>query len=680
MAVTGAYKSKRDISFFNADITSHRKPCSRNFFFDQSQSFIDKTIEQQTPPIRAVRDQTINQQALHYLPLKDHIIYPPEFPILRNQPFRQNSFTITSFRDKPLYTDVILKNQELRGEREVLKDNPFIGQSLTSKEIFERQFPTYKSQTPFKEQLFTTERPFKNLHYEQLPSSEQISSLKQPTFVEFPSISNSIKFDQDESYNKLINLYGRHKNVQTSSNKGFSMYTKYDDHAFKLPSMPAVSFSKHLSPLNIKMSSTSPSAIIHGSDFSMSSFPSSIGKIYSLEAVKMKLRPTPLPESTTSLPGSNCTSIDSSSTTIPSISVSTNQSSIVGHILTSLTNKPSSSVMDTATSIAPFVRNTLGPIQFYATKHGAVLTSSLPTQNELNNNIHAHLFMKMPKNNSFKNNEHPLKFQISETLKDNLKTSTQNPMLNYILSEEHKRGFKDIQNSFTNYALPEGFKYGWPLQQFSQPETLFAPLSLNGKTNFVLSNISAIPISIISWPMEISSDFTTMLPLKSVASNTATNNNLPLNMKLPSDFMASIPNNLTPTISNSISESITGSISTGIPSGMMADMPASIPTLNLGQSLHRVEQQLRQTQEARNPWYPTDLQLQLDGFGGINYTLHTGNPATRPMELGITKAGLTSPKLPQPHAPAFVKVSSQHDCKFRDTILMPLKNLLNNDT
>lgn len=77
-------------------------------------------------------------------------------------------------------------------------------------------------------------------------------------------------------------------------------------------------------------------------------------------------------------------------------------------------------------------------------------------------------------------------------------------------------------------------------------------------------------------------------------------------MNLPLDFTASIPNSLTPSISNSISGSITGGISTGIPSGMMADMPASIPTLNLGQSLHRVEQ-LQQTQEARNPWYPTGI-------------------------------------------------------------------------
>lgn len=57
--------------------------------------------------------------------------------------------------------------------------------------------------------------------------------------------------------------------------------------------------------------------------------------------------------------------------------------------------------------------------------------------------------------------------------------------------------------------------------------------------------------------------------------------------------------------------------------------------------------------------YFTELQLQLGGFGGINYTLHKGNSVTRPMEPGIAKAGLTLPKLPQPHAPAFAKVSSE---------------------
>ncbi|KAL6434437.1 hypothetical protein ACFW04_006090 [Cataglyphis niger] len=622
MVATGAYKSERDISLSNADM-SHRKPRPRNSFFDQS--FIDKMMEQQSSSIRAIRDETINQQqAFHDLPSKDHITYAPEFSIFRHQPSKQNSFTVTSFKDKPLFRDAILKNQKLRREREVLRDNSFIEQSFTSEE---RQAPIYKGQIPFKEQLFSIEKPLKNSHYGQLPSSEQILSQKQPVFVEFPSISNSIKFNQDESYNKLIDLYGRHKDMQTLSNKaGFSMYTKYDDHTFELSS-PMAPFSKHLSSLNIEMTPPLPSAYIHGPDLPISSIPSNIDEIYSSEAVKMKLRSALMSESTTPLPGNNCNApIDSFSTTVPSISVSANQSS-VGHILTSLT-KTNSPVMDT-TSIPSIVGNTLRPIQFHATKHGALVTSSLPTQNELKSNIHVHLFMNMPKN-SF--NEHDVKFLFPETLKDDIKTSTQNSMLNYIVSEKHKSGLKGIQNSFADYALPEGFKHGWPLQQFSQAETSFTPLSLNEKTNFVLSNISAIPISINSWPMETMAN----------------------GLSLPSDFMTSIPNSPTSSISNSKSGSITGGISTGIPSGMMAVMPASIPTLNLGQSLHRVEQ-LRQTQETRNPWYPTGLQLQLGGFGGINYTLHTGNPTTRPMELGITKAGLTSPKLLQPHVPAFAK-------------------------
>lgn len=227
MVITEAYKIKRDISFFNEDITSHRKPYSRNFFFDPL--FIDKMNEQQTSPIIAVRDQIINQQALHSLPLKGRITYSSaELPIYRHKPFEQNPFRTISFRDKSLFREAILKNQKLqRGEREILRDNPFIEQPLISDEIFDRQASTYTSQTPFKEQLFI-EDPLKNLHYEQLPSSEQASSLKQTAFVEFPSISNSIKLDQDESYNKLLDLYGQHKNIETTSNKaGFSMHTKH---------------------------------------------------------------------------------------------------------------------------------------------------------------------------------------------------------------------------------------------------------------------------------------------------------------------------------------------------------------------------------------------------------------------------------------------------------------------
>lgn len=74
--------------------------------------------------------------------------------------------------------------------------------------------------------------------------------------------------------------------------------------------------------------------------------------------------------------------------------------------------------------------------------------------------------------------------------------------------------------------------------------------------------------------------------------------------------------------------------------------------------------------------YFTDLQLQLGGFDGINYTLHTDNPAMRPIEPGIGKAGLTSPKLAQPHALAFAKVSSQ-GTNLRYAILISLESFLN---
>lgn len=78
-------------------------------------------------------------------------------------------------------------------------------------------------------------------------------------------------------------------------------------------------------------------------------------------------------------------------------------------------------------------------------------------------------------------------------------------------------------------------------------------------------------------------------------------------INLPLGFTTSVPNSpMMPSISNSISGSVIDGISTGIPGSLTANIPMSIPTLGLEQTLHRAEQ-LRQTQEARNLWYPTGM-------------------------------------------------------------------------
>ncbi|XP_018363983.1 PREDICTED: uncharacterized protein LOC108761766 [Trachymyrmex cornetzi] len=634
-----AYDIKRDGSS-NADVT-YRESHPRNFFLNQP--FIDKTIGLQISAAVPVRDQTTGQRTLRDVSLKDRAIYPFGLAIFRHQPIKQNSFKITSFRDKLLYKDAALKNRQLRGERALLADNPLEEQLLTPEEIFEGQASTYGSQAPFKEQLFTTETPFKNLFRGQLSSAEQAFQ-KQEASVESPSISNSIKFYRDNSYIKPIDSYERYKNILTSFDGNSLIYTKYDNHAPKLSSMLMVPSSEYL-PLNAELPRTRSSmpVIMHGRNSAMSSVSSGMGETHSSEASKMELGPRW--NSLTSISNYNAP-VDSLPTTVPSISVSTNQSSIVGHILTSLTTKPSSPVM--ATSIAPS-GNVFQPIYFHATKHGAI-TYPLPLSD--NSNMHAHTSSHMPR--SLKINEHNIKFLEPEAPKN---VETQSSTLNYILPEEHKTGLKDIQTSLIDYTLPMKVKHHWSLQQFSEPETSssYAPLSLNSKTKRVLPNI---PIAPISWPIEIKNDVSTTLPLKPImTSNAATKNKLLLgtHIDLPVDFTASIPNSLTSNTPNSISGSITGGISTSIPDGMTMDIPASIPTLNFGQTLHHVEQ-LRSTQEARNPWYPTGLQLQLGGLDGINYTLHTGNPATRPIEPGIVKAGLTPPKLAQPQVPAFTKI------------------------
>ncbi|RLU20586.1 hypothetical protein DMN91_007197 [Ooceraea biroi] len=361
-------------------------------------------------------------------------------------------------------------------------------------------------------------------------------------------------------------------------------------------------------------------------------------------------------------------------TTVPSISV--NQSSIVGHILTSLTTKPSSPVMATATPITSFVGNTPKPVYFHATKYGAVMTPSIPAENGLKS-VRSESSLAQAPTSDFKSDESNLKYLVSEAVRNNLKTDTKSPILSYILDE----GFKGnrVQSSLAKYTWPKGLKYDWSLQHFSQPDMSsgYAPLSLDGKASLALPSVSrVVPISAISWPVKSERDISAILPVKTItASGVTTSHNLPLGIPLHS--MASIPSSLTPSLSNSIS-GITADISTAIPDGMAVNIPASIPTLNFEEDLHR--EHLR-AQEARNPWYSGGLQLQLGGFGGINYTLHTSNPAVRPTEsLGIVEADLTPPKLPW-QAPALAKVSSRGTiASFAAPALATLESLRNDDT
>ena len=216
-----AYDIKRD-GCSNADVT-YRKPHPRNFFLNQP--FIDKTIGLQISTAVPMRNQMTGQRTFRDVFLKDRAIYPFGLTIFHHQPIKQNPFKITSLRDKLLYKDAVLKNRQLREERAVLTNNPLEEQLLTPEKIFEGQASTYSSQ-PFKEQLFTTETPFKNLFREQSSSAEQAFQKQKEASIESPSISNSIKFYRDNSYIKPINLYERYKNILTSFDGNSLIYTK----------------------------------------------------------------------------------------------------------------------------------------------------------------------------------------------------------------------------------------------------------------------------------------------------------------------------------------------------------------------------------------------------------------------------------------------------------------------
>ncbi|KAL0114751.1 hypothetical protein PUN28_011809 [Cardiocondyla obscurior] len=202
-----AYEIKKDVASFNENAKFHLKSRSRNFSLNQP--FVDKTISLQTLVVISQRDRTVSQRAFPDVSLKDRVPYSFGFPISRHQPFKEDPFTVTSFRDKPLFKDAILKNRQIREERAVLRDNPFDGQSFTSEEIFEPR--AYRNQAPFKEQLFADGTSLKNLLREPSPSAKQQTLFqKLPTLIEPSSVSNLINFYQDD-YIKHIDSY-KYKN------------------------------------------------------------------------------------------------------------------------------------------------------------------------------------------------------------------------------------------------------------------------------------------------------------------------------------------------------------------------------------------------------------------------------------------------------------------------------------
>ncbi|EZA57111.1 hypothetical protein X777_01717 [Ooceraea biroi] len=675
--------SRRDLISFNAETFAPSRKSPRNFLLDQL--FIDKIIEQRGSTIVPVRDQFIGQRVPHAFSKDRDIVYPSGHPIYHRQPFKQTPSMLTTLKGDPLF----VKSRESRGQRATLRENPFERQSspfASSMEVFGGR--AHKTRTPLKQQLFMAETPLRNLFHGQSSSGERASFQKQAV-LDDPPLPHPMRFYRDDPYDKPIDSYGRQRDAQTSPYEDHPpMHTEYDNDM--PPSMPMILSSENLVSRNVGMFTT-PSSVSIVTDKPGFSISTSSGndEVHSSEASKMKRDPASDSAPSSMQADGNCNVLVDSSpsvssraaTTVPSISV--NQSSIVGHILTSLTTKPSSPVMATATPITSFVGNTPKPVYFHATKYGAVMTPSIPAENGLKS-VRSESSLAQAPTSDFKSDESNLKYLVSEAVRNNLKTDTKSPILSYILDE----GFKGnrVQSSLAKYTWPKGLKYDWSLQHFSQPDMSsgYAPLSLDGKASLALPSVSrVVPISAISWPVKSERDISAILPVKTItASGVTTSHNLPLGIPLHS--MASIPSSLTPSLSNSIS-GITADISTAIPDGMAVNIPASIPTLNFEEDLHR--EHLR-AQEARNPWYSGDsyspsksLQLQLGGFGGINYTLHTSNPAVRPTEsLGIVEADLTPPKLPW-QAPALAKVSSRGTiASFAAPALATLESLRNDDT
>ncbi|KZC06030.1 hypothetical protein WN55_07116 [Dufourea novaeangliae] len=357
----------------------------------------------------------------------------------------------------------------------------------------------------------------------------------------------------------------------------------------------------------------------------------------------------------------------SATSMIPTASVTTKQSS-------NLANPPtvaSLPVVATESPIISFGRHTVSPIEFQSGKFTApgsyYITSG--AKNKAQQSLLTYLLAQQGKTTLKSNEQNPLLNYVvlPPVMTNSLNNKIQNPVSSYVHPEEGKSALKD---SLLNYMLQQEPNHGLSVQQSSLPETVnYVPLTNTYAERPKLS-LSSLPFSTLSAvprPMETINYVSATVPRVSgfATQDTSPSAAFPLGSSLdvlnsatslPSSLGTGFTQSQSPSIFSSLPAGLNGGISAGIPGSLSATVPGSLSTLSLGQNFQHLGH-LRQFEPARSQplSYSPGLQLQLGGYGGIDYTLRPSNPAPRPLELGIAKVGLSLPEFPRQQLPAFSK-------------------------
>ncbi|XP_031837914.2 uncharacterized protein LOC116429287 [Nomia melanderi] len=606
-----------------------------------------------------------------YQGIRQHPPFHEQHQPFREQPFKTQSYQ--SFRQRPYRQDMSsYSEQPTFRDYPTSKSRPFYADGPSSY----RDTPDMKNQPPF----YLDGPPFAGQQYRE-PTGFRETLQDDPMPSKYPYQRESFPNDF-----RFSDLYKEQEQPGPQSFGRDSEYLKHGNHGLGYVSVPPVSPYENALPLNDDSSSTMAPTTATTTTQNPSQLSTAAENAQAITQLHTSPTSAPITASHSATMSSvkfdTLADVAASSTsattisTIPAASVTSKQSS-------NLTLPPTAAslpVVATESPIISFGRHTLSPAEYQSAKFTVpgsyYVTSGM--KNKLQHSFLNYLLGQQGKTTLKSGDHNPLlNYAALPGMVNNSLNRIQSPALNYVLPDEPKSALKDnLQSSLLNYLLQQDSGRGLSIQESSLPETVsYLPVSNTLPERPKLSLPASIPmttLSTVSRPLQSINYVPTTIPRLSafMTQDSPTSTTLPLasslgvfgaGAALPSNLGTSIPESQSTSIFNSYPGGLSGGISAGIPGSMSAALPGSLPTLNLGQNFQHVGQ-LRQFGAASSQplSYSTGLQLQLGGYGGIDYALRSSNPAPRPLELGIAKVGLSLPELPRHQLPTFSKMSLEH--------------------
>ncbi|XP_026669782.1 uncharacterized protein LOC108625509 isoform X2 [Ceratina calcarata] len=623
-------------------------------------------------------------QSLHeqHHPFQEHSFKTQPYQPYRSRPYRQE---FSSYPEQLFLKDSsLLKDYSSLKSRPFLEDSPSFrdfdpkGQSLKSGSFYDDS-TQLKDSVDFRQPHSLRSRPY----FDDSPSLKDSAEFKdQSSFFAdgqlYKSRTNfaSEQAAQDQTYLRddfrFADIYDkqspRDQSVQQLASSSFdrnSEYLKYGNHGLGYASVPAVSPYENALPLSEEGSTTMAPPMASTTTHQpllQSTVSSTIDQVHMSATSEPKMASSKVPHAATMQTTKSDTLLVGGSSTLTDSTkspVTAKQSSNLAQPSTGLTTESSSPVMTTESPDVFFERHKMPPIEFPGAKFTSLPQSYYNFNGGLRNNSPVSLLgylLSQSGKTGIKLNEHASSL-LNPPLPEgnNFGNKIQSSMLNYVLPEESK--LKDnLQSSLLNYLLQQELNRGLSFQQSPvSGNTNYVQLaSLAEKPKITLPGMSIATLSPVSRPLQTInyvSPTATLPRVSSFGAQVSPTGILPLG--------AASPPGLSPSVFNSLPGGMSDGIPAGIPAGISANVP-TVPTLNFGQNLQHVGQLQQLAPATSQPFSTGGLQLQLGGFGGLDYTLRA-NPVQRSTDFGLAKMGLSLPELPRHQLPAVSKIGfEQH--------------------